>query len=165
MEIRDETAADHAETGALITGAFRGHPWSDQREAAILDRLRADGALAFNLVAAEPGGLAGQAAFSPVEIRGAAGRWFALGPIAIRPGRQRQGIGAALIRAGLGRLSESGADGCVLAGDPGYYRRFGFSRVHGLTTAGIPDEYVLALGLGRTVPAGEIVFASAFLTA
>jgi predicted N-acetyltransferase YhbS len=45
----------------------------------------------------------GRIAFSPVQIDGASTGWHGLGPVAVRPKSQRQGIGSALIHAGLER--------------------------------------------------------------
>ena len=57
------------------------------------------------------------------------------------PNRQRHGIGSALIAAGLARIREQGAKGCVVLGDPGYYSRFGFAADPNLCLAGVPAEY------------------------
>jgi putative acetyltransferase len=67
-----------------------------------------------------------------------------------------------LIEAGLKQMRTEGAAGCVLVGDPDYYRRFGFKAVAGLTYEGVPDEYVLALPFGATAPSGAIVYHAAF---
>lgn len=42
-------------------------------------------------------------------------------------------------------LKLMGAKGCVLVGDPGYYQRFGFKSIPGLTVEGTPWENVLAI--------------------
>lgn len=42
------------------------------------------------------------------------------------PALQRQGIGSALVRAGLGRCRDLGAGAVVVLGQPAYYPRFGF---------------------------------------
>jgi putative acetyltransferase len=49
-----------------------------------------------------------------------------LSPLAVRPDRQRQGIGAALVRAGLELLADRGVPAVFLEGDPGYYGQWGF---------------------------------------
>ena len=51
-----------------------------------------------------------------------------LGPIAIHPTRQGEGLGALLIMASLERARLMGWRRVVLIGDEPYYRRFGFSR-------------------------------------
>ncbi len=56
-----------------------------------------------------------------------------LGPIAIHPTRQGEGLGAALIREGLARAAAAGHSRVMLIGDAPYYARFGFSRLAGVT--------------------------------
>ena len=78
------------------------------------------------------------------------------------PDRQNQGIGSAMIMAGLTALKEKGRQGCVLVGDPEYYRRFGFKRHDGLVMEGVPPEYFLALPFVGIVPSGIVAHHPAF---
>ena len=165
MIIRDEMPADRPALHHLIAAAFRDHPHSRQTEVAILEALRAAGALTLSLVAEQDGEVLGQVAASPIGLEGAAGAWFGLGPVAVRPDRQRQGIGQALVRAALARLAAAGAAGCALVGDPAYYARLGFRAWPGLDLPGVPPEVVLAVGFGASVPAGRLSFHPAFATA
>jgi putative acetyltransferase len=160
--IRDQQPDDDAVVRQLVGDAFRGRPYSDGREPAILDALRAAGALTVALVAEEGGQILGQVAFSPVAIDGTARDWYGLGPVAVRPDRQGQGIGRALIRAGLDRIRALGAQGCVLAGAPGYYSRFGFIADPRLQSPGIPPQYFLVLTFGAGMPEGTVTFHQAF---
>ncbi len=160
--IRDQQPEDDAVVRQLVGDAFRGRPYSDGREPAILDALRAAGALTVALVAEEDGRILGQVAFSPVAIDGTAGDWYGLGPVAVRSDRQGQGIGQALIREGLDRIRALGAQGCVLAGAPGYYGRFGFTADPRLQSPGIPPQYFLVLPFGTEVPDGTVTFHPAF---
>jgi putative acetyltransferase len=160
--IRDQQPDDDAVVRRLVGDAFRGRPYSDGREPAILDALRAAGALTVALVAEEDGEILGQVAFSPVAIDGVSRDWYGLGPVAVRPDRQGQGIGQALIRAGLDRIRALGAAGCVLAGAPGYYSRFGFVAGPRLQSPGIPSQYFLVLPFGAEVPRGTVTFHPAF---
>jgi putative acetyltransferase len=50
-----------------------------------------------------------------------------LSPLGVLPEHQRQGVGSALVRAGLATLAESESPLVFLEGDPGYYSRFGFT--------------------------------------
>ncbi|MGF7053500.1 putative acetyltransferase [Bosea sp. OAE752] len=162
MPIRPEQPADAAAIRALTTEAFAAAPHSSGTEAAIIDGLRAAGALTLSLVAVEGGEIVGHVAFSPVTIDGAERGWFGLGPVSVQPGRQRGGIGSGLIRDGLQRLREIGAGGCVLLGDPGYYGRFGFAADPALVLEGVPPEYFMRLAFGAGVPAGTVRYHAAF---
>ena len=96
--------------------AFADHPHSEQTEGYINDALRRAGALTLSLVAHEDGRQVGHAAFSPVTIGDGSADWYGLGPVAVLPGMQGRGVGAALIREGLARLRALGAAGCVVMG-------------------------------------------------
>ena len=50
-----------------------------------------------------------------------------LGPLAVMPAFQRQGVGSALVRAGTHRLRSAGYDAIVLLGHLSYYPRHGFA--------------------------------------
>jgi putative acetyltransferase len=67
--------------------------------------------------------------FTPVRVGEGAEAFdaIALGPLAVRPGRQRQGIGSALIRAGLDTCRAADHELCFVLGHPEYYPRFGFA--------------------------------------
>ncbi|MBK8908096.1 MAG: N-acetyltransferase [Rhodospirillales bacterium] len=62
-----------------------------------------------------------------------------LGPLAVTSDRQRQGVGTALVYAGLERLEHDGAARVYVLGDPGYYGRFGF-----VPEADVDPPYTLA---------------------
>ena len=86
-----------------------------------------------------------------------------LGPVSVEPPLQRQGIGRALIMAGIRFLREGGAAGCIVVGDPGYYSRFGFvPGLHDHAPADELKEHFMTLTFGPAVPAGVIDFHRAF---
>ncbi|MFD3190466.1 GNAT family N-acetyltransferase [Sedimentitalea sp. HM32M-2] len=65
-----------------------------------------------------------------------------LGPLAVAPVHQRQGIGSALVRAGFGHLEKAGVRQVFVLGDPSYYARFGFSREARVTAPyPMPEEW------------------------
>jgi putative acetyltransferase len=162
MQIRLERPDDATTIHALTNAAFAGMAFSDNTEAAIVDRLRAAGALTLSLVATHGGEIVGHVAFSPVTINGEAGDWYGLGPVSVWPDRQRTGIGQALIREGLRRLRSMSAGGCVLLGDPAYYVRFGFRNDPCLCHAGAPAWAFQCLAFGRSRPRGEVSFHPGF---
>lgn len=160
--IRPETSADARAIRRLTDAAFADAPHASGNEGTIVDALRAEGTLALSLVAGEDDAIVGRVAFSAVTAAGEDVGWYGLGPISVSPDRQRQGIGTALIRAGLDRLRARGGRGCVLVGDPGYYCRFGFEPYPVLTFAGVPAEYFLRRTLAGNAPAGAVTYRPAF---
>jgi putative acetyltransferase len=114
------------------------------------------------LVATIDGDVIGHAAFSPVQIDGAAGAWWGLGPVSVAPAHQRRGVGSALIRSGLRRLTECGVSGCVVLGDPAYYRRFGFEPSGDLRYPGPPADHFMAWVAAGRLPAGRVRYHAAF---
>lgn len=162
MIIRPERMGDHDVIRDVTAAAFAGHPHSDQTEPLIIERLRDAHALALSLVAEEDGVVIGHVAFSPVTITPVAAGWYGLGPVSVRPDRQGRGAGSALIREGLDRLREMGAAGCVVVGDPGFYRRFGFASDPALVFPGCAPQYFMFLGLSETRVSGTVSYHPAF---
>lgn len=162
ITVRDQTDADFDAVHALVAAAYRGLSHASGTEPFIMDALWRDGGAVIALVAEDGTGLVGQGAFSAADIFGKGTGWHVLGPLSVRPDRQRQGIGSALIRAGFDRLRAKGSAGCIVAGDPAYYERFGFRRVPDLHVPGIPDPYVMALSFCGALPSGAVDFHEAF---
>ena len=159
--LRPETPADRDAIRALTARAFAPMPFADGNDQHIPGRLRDVGALTLSTVAEVEGTLVGHIALSPATVGGAAG-WLALGPISVAPERQRQGIGAALMRHAIDHARAQGAPGLVLVGDPAYYGRFGFASHPGVTWRDLPPHLVMALPLGGTPARGEVAFHPAF---
>jgi len=72
--------------------------------------------------------VAGAIRYWPVRIGEAGTPALLLGPIAIHPTRQGEGLGALLMVQTLARAQQLGWERVVLVGDEPYYRRFGFTR-------------------------------------
>lgn len=160
--IREQDADDVDAIDAVTRDAFRTHQFSRQTEHLIVHALRAAGALSLSLVATVDGDVIGHVAFSPVSIDGAPGVWWGLGPVSVAPARQRSGVGSALIRSGLRRLAERGVAGCVVLGDPDYYRRFGFGPSGDLRYPGPPADHFMAWAVEGALPAGQVKYHAAF---
>jgi putative acetyltransferase len=160
--IRPETSSDYEAIREVNIAAFANHPYSHQTEHLIVEALRADRALTVSLVAEIEGKAVGHIAFSPVTVNGAHHQWFALGPIAVLPALQRQGIGTRLVNEGLKSIRALGAQGCVLVGDPAYYSRLGFSHHPALTMDDVPPEVFLCLPMTEHVPQGKVEHHVAF---
>ncbi|MCL6442726.1 MAG: N-acetyltransferase [Alicyclobacillus sp.] len=68
---------------------------------------------------------------------------LALAPMAVLPEYQNQGIGSALVKAGLERAAELGFEHVVVLGHPNFYPKFGFvpSKTKGIQSPfKVPDE-------------------------
>jgi predicted N-acetyltransferase YhbS len=72
--------------------------------------------------------LVGAIRFWPIRIGASNHAALLLGPVAVHPTRQGEGLGGALIGDGLERARETGWTRIVLVGDEPYYKRFGFTR-------------------------------------
>lgn len=74
--------------------------------------------------------LAGAIRYWPVR---AAGRdALLLGPVAVHPTRQGEGLGGLLIRESLAEARRLGWERVMLVGDAPYYTRFGFRKLAGI---------------------------------
>ncbi|WP_225781928.1 GNAT family N-acetyltransferase [Xenophilus sp. Marseille-Q4582] len=163
MIIRTETTLeDSAAIARVIERAFASAEHTSHTEQFIVRALRAAGALTVSLVAEKDRRIVGHVAYSPVTISSGVKDWYGLGPLAVDPDFQSQGIGAALVRAGIERLRTLSAAGCVVLGDPAYYGRFGFKVMPGLVYPGPPSEYFMAQALSGFPPQGEVAYHAAF---
>ena len=183
LEIRHERPQDTTAIHELTDKAFKLAKHSGGNEAAIVDGLRVAGQLTLSLVAIIDNeaqadasslhhqGLIGHVAFSPVTIDGVFAGWYGLGPVSVHPGMQNRGVGSGLVREGLRQLEEDGAKGCVLLGNPQYYKRFGFRNDERLKLEGVPAENFMALQFGGSATAdgqagvqGVVKYHAAFYT-
>lgn len=72
--------------------------------------------------------LAGAIRYWPVRLGPAGAPGLLLGPIAVHPTRQGEGLGALLIADSLEAAAAAGWQRVLLVGDAPYYGRFGFTR-------------------------------------
>ena len=126
FRILRETPDDSAEVEFLYDLAF-----APGRTALSSYRLRdgVDPVAELSLVARdEYDALAGAIRYWPVRVGAAGPPALLLGPVAVHPTRQGEGLGALLIGESLHRAAERGWTRVILVGDEPYYRRFGFTR-------------------------------------
>jgi putative acetyltransferase len=163
FEIRPEMSGDKGSIREVTIAAFAPLGVGQRTEQYVIEALRAAGALTVSLVAVKEGDeVVGHIAFSPATISDGAEGWYALGPVAVLPAWQRQGVGKALIVEGLARLRAMGARGCCLVGHPEYYPKFGFSNPEGLSMEGVPAEVLFVLPFDGGMPQGVVTFHPAF---
>ncbi|WP_457646432.1 GNAT family N-acetyltransferase [Profundibacter sp.] len=123
-----ETKDDWWEVEALYDLCF-----APGREALSSYRLRdgVDPVADLCLVARDEGGIIGGAIrYWPVLVGGA--QVLLLGPVAVHPTRQGEGLGGVLIRESLDKAQVLGWERVLLVGDEPYYKRFGFLRINGV---------------------------------
>jgi len=120
--VTPETRDDHWEVEALYDTCF-----APGREALSSYRLREGIASVAGLshVARDNAGImAGAIRYWPVRIGSA--QALLLGPVAVHPTRQGEGLGALLIEGSLEKAVPLGWERVLLVGDAPYYNRFGF---------------------------------------
>ncbi|MDP2064186.1 MAG: N-acetyltransferase [Phaeovulum sp.] len=126
--LEEETEADWWEVEALYDLCF-----APGRTALSSYRLR-DGVppvAALCLVLRDEGGtLAAVIRYWPVRV--GAARVLLLGPIAVHPTRQGEGLGGLLMLESLAEARRLGWERVLLVGDAPYYGRFGFTRLDGV---------------------------------
>ena len=146
MNVRPEKADDLAAVRAVNEAAFE-----TAAEANLVDALRGTAQPLVSLVAELSGSVVGHILFSPVTLAPQSGlTLMGLGPMAVLPAYQRQGIGSALVSEGLARCKALGCDAVVVLGHPAYYPRFGFvaaSRYGIRSEYGVPDDVFMILEL------------------
>jgi putative acetyltransferase len=160
--IRRETPNDIAAIHSLTEEAFRNIEHSSHTEQFINDSLRNSGQLSLSLVAIDDDKVVGHVAVSPVKLSDGTANWYGLGPVAVSPVRQREGIGSLLIRRALAMLCQQGAYGCVVLGEPQYYTRFGFQATPSLLLPGVPAEYFRALSFVGPMPTAAVQYHESF---
>ncbi|WP_434599278.1 bifunctional class I SAM-dependent methyltransferase/N-acetyltransferase [Streptomyces sp. A5-4] len=161
---RPETDADIAAVHAVNAAAFE-----TGAEADLVDALRADAAAwlpGLSYVATAPDGeVAAYSLLTRCRVGDAPA--LALAPVAVAPGHQRRGAGAAVVRAVLDAARARGERLVLVLGHPEYYPRFGFRRAsaYGIRPGfDVPDEAMMALVLDDSglVPQGTIHYPTAF---
>jgi predicted N-acetyltransferase YhbS len=150
--IRDETPADMVAREALLDRTM------PNRSLKTSERLR-EGRLparGLSLVAEADGALVGTVRLWHV-CAGPGRPALLLGPLAVAPERQGDGVGGALMREAIARAEALGHGAILLVGDAPYYARFGFAAAP-TASLWLPGpharERFLALELRRDALAG-----------
>jgi len=145
-QLEEETEADWWEVEALYDLCF-----APGRTALSSYRLRDGVATVAPLCLVlrdETGTLAAAIRYWPAEVGDH--DVLLLGPVAVHPTRQGEGLGGLLINESLAEAKRLGWERVMLVGDAPYYSRFGFRKLEGVVMPPPtnPDR-VLGLGLTR----------------
>lgn len=121
LEIRESRGEDSAAIESLYPEAF-----PDENLLPLARDLLNDAAVAISLVGTIGARIVGHAIFTKCGVVENNVNAALLGPLAVAPACQRQGIGSTIVRAGLRRLRDEGITLVCVLGDPAYYGRLGF---------------------------------------
>src|SRR5215475_7246849 len=156
MIIREEAPNDRPQISQVVRAAF-----GRMAEAHLVEQLRAEGDSVNALVAVEQTQIIGHVMLSKMA---APFKALGLGPVSVRPDRQRSGVGSALIREALSQAREGGWDAVFVLGDQSFYRPFGFDPERaGSFTCLYAGPHLMVLFMNNDLPrTGTIDYASAF---
>ncbi len=163
--VRHEMPQDISAIRRVTEMAFNG-----KTEADIVDALRENGHSVLSLVAIQDENVIGHAIFSPVKIVSDTEGFDAisLGPMAVLPDLQRQGVGSELVRRGLSELRQKDLGVCVVLGHAEFYTRFGFLPARQFNIRckyDVPDEAFMVTELRKGALAkirGTVEYSSEF---
>lgn len=151
INIRPEEKADFAEIHDLVREAFAAVEASEGDEQDFVATMREHAGYipGLALVAEKGDALVGYVMLTETRVEGPEGGApvLLLAPLCVSPRRQSRGVGAALLHNAFQRAMELGYDAVFLAGNPRYYRRFGFrpTMEFGIRHAmPVPDKYIMA---------------------
>jgi putative acetyltransferase len=137
VEIRESRAGDFPSIEKLYRDAF-----PDEDLVPLVGELLESASDVLSLVAIDADVLSGHGVFTACTIVETNDAAALLGPLAVVPARQRQGIGRKIIDAGLQRLRADGVNLVCVLGDPDYYGRSGFAPERGIVPPyALPDEW------------------------
>ena len=163
MIVRPERAEDEHELAALIDAAF-----GDTETSVFTARIRASPGYVPELtfVADDDGDLVGFTMLSYVTAGDA--EVLILTPMAVRPDRQRAGVGKQVVRAAIAAADARREPVVLVEGVPSYYPQFGFRSASELgferPDPRIPEAAWLALPLAAYEPsvAGRVAYPDFF---
>lgn len=123
ISIRPENINDVDNIYSINKRAF-----GSELEAGLVDGLRREAETFISLVAEEDGEILGHILFTEVSISGSEINALGLGPMAVIPERQGEGIGKKLISEGLEICRQRGTEAVFVLGLSEYYVKTGFKQ-------------------------------------
>ncbi|HEY9803742.1 MAG TPA: N-acetyltransferase [Leptolyngbyaceae cyanobacterium] len=165
MNIRCETPADYLAISQVNNLAF-----GRENEAKLITEIRNSDFYIpeLSLIAEVDNIVVGHILFSYIElVTEEKLQVLSLAPIAVHPQFQKQGIGSALIKAGLTKAEDRRESLVIVLGDPQFYSRFGFlpSTTHEIASPfPVPDEFFMVKPLKnyQTKYRGKVIYPPAF---
>ena len=142
--------------------------FGDEPVPRLVEELLAAGLVVSSFVAVSRNQVVGHVMNSWSGLEGSATRLLQLSPLGVLPAFQRQGHGAALVRASLDHARELGEPLLLVEGNPRYYGRFGFVRADGLGLLPPPEALydwafqVAVLDDRVELPQGRVVYPEPF---
>jgi putative acetyltransferase len=146
---------DHASTREVADAAFR-----PEDVVTFLDALRTDGCVLGEWLAEDSSGPIGLVVFSRVWVEqddGNQTKAALLTPLAVRPDRQRLGIGTQLMKHALKSLEARCETLFFVLGHPSYYPRVGFESAAAKLVVSPWSDSPAFMARGVTVPPGRLV--------
>lgn len=135
--IRETEQADIASLETLYREAF-----TEEELFPLVRELLNDTKNTLHLSAFKDGALVGHIVFTRCHATQEEMLLALLGPMAVLPDHQKQGIGSKMIAAGFDRLRTQAIAKVLVLGDPNFYSRSGFSEESNITTPySIPKEW------------------------
>ena len=138
MIVRAETPDDHDTIRRIVDEAF-----GDRITSKIVDGIRASDRFVpeLSLVAVSERQSLGHVISSYVDVVPGTSRVLQVGPLAVVPLHQRQGIGTALMQETIRIADELGEPLLLIEGSPKYYGRFGFTRADAVGIEPPPEAH------------------------
>lgn len=121
LEIRESVSGDSDAIELIYPEAF-----PDEDLLPLVRDLLNDVTVATSLVAVVDSQIAAHIIFTRCGVAGSGINVALLGPLAVAPRWQRQGLGSEIVRVGLRRLEDTDVSFVCVLGDPAYYKRLGF---------------------------------------
>lgn len=159
ITIRDEIASDIPAREALLDRCLGERRTAKSSERLREGRLPADG---LALTAERDGAVVATVRLWRVAAAGVPA--LLLGPLAVAPELQGEGLGKAMMREAIWRAACRGHGAILLVGDAGYYERFGFAAAVADDLA-MPGPFERERFLGLELRDGALAGAAGLLTA
>ena len=150
IQIRREQSADYREAERVTREAFWNYYSPGCTEHYLLHIMRDSPSFIpeLDFVAVTDGKIIGSVIFMKSFILGDDGHRhevLSLGPIAVLPAFQRQGVGRKLIEHARAAAQEAGYRAILLCGDPAYYSKNGFTAAEQFGIRTSDNKYFVAL--------------------